>query len=402
MNLLSDIITYIRRIIKSPSNALITDALIIDYINRFWLLDMDARMQLFDFKTKYSFQTIPYIDQYNMPMYSVQTEEGNQQIASYPVYQGFRDTAYVNGIQVPFYGTHDNFWNLWPNYIQPLTPVAVGDGETTQFTFFLPFFPAIPGHMDITGIIANSKGVGSVADPIFTTNFPLNSDGTIVFPTTSTYPGVNIVYQIDNGNNVNVTDSGIFLSQNPNNSPLLNMDLYGLLMQLGPAPYGNLPLSGNQYSSTQNTVNYITGEVNVNFPIPPANGSQIQVQCYFYEQGIPRAALFYNNCITLRPPPNIQYFIELDAYLTPAAFLNSSQSFAFGYMTEYIARGAARKILSDTGDIEQFNFYEPLFREQENLVWKRSQRQFTATRTNTIFSQTQGQTNVNNIGEGTN
>ena len=28
-------------------------------------------------------------------------------------------------------------------------------------------------------------------------------------------------------------------------------------------------------------------------------------------------------------------------------------------MCEYIARGAARKILSDTGDIEQFQFYEP-------------------------------------------
>ena len=55
-------------------------------------------------------------------------------------------------------------------------------------------------------------------------------------------------------------------------------------------------------------------------------------------------------------------------------------------MAEYIARGAARKLLSDNGDIEQFQFYEPLFREQESLVWKRSQRQFTATRTETIYS----------------
>jgi hypothetical protein len=56
-------------------------------------------------------------------------------------------------------------------------------------------------------------------------------------------------------------------------------------------------------------------------------------------------------------------------------------------MCEYIARGAARKILADTGDIEQFQFYEPFFIEQEQLVWKRSQRQFTATRTQTIFSE---------------
>ena len=101
------------------------------------------------------------------------------------------------------------------------------------------------------------------------------------------------------------------------------------------------------------------------------------------------------------PPPNTPYLVELEAYLTPAAFLDTANAIPFAYMAEYIARGAARKILADTGDIEQFNFYEPLFIEQERLVWKRSQRQVTATRTPTIFSQTMGQGNYNNIGQGT-
>jgi hypothetical protein len=52
MNLLQDIITYIRRIIKSPNNTEISDNLIIDYINRFWIMDVDARVQLFDLKKK--------------------------------------------------------------------------------------------------------------------------------------------------------------------------------------------------------------------------------------------------------------------------------------------------------------------------------------------------------------
>jgi hypothetical protein len=401
MNLLSDIITYVRRIIKSPSNAVITDSLIIDYINRFWLLDMDARMQLYDFKTKYGFQMTPGMDQYNMPLYSVQTEDGGQSIASYPVYQGFRDSAYVNGIQIPFYNTIGNFWNLWPNYIQPLQPVAVGDGVTTSFRFFLPYFPAIPGHLDITGIIANVNSGNNLQDPIFANEFPVNTAGFITLPTTSFYPAVNITYKNSNGSITTITDSGLFLNANT------NKDLTGLLMVPGNPPFGNTPLSDtnnvpNQYSPTLNTVNYVTGEINVNFPIAPAFESEIQVQCYFYEQGIPRAVLYYNNCLTFRPPPYTEYFVEIDCYLTPAAFLSTNQSFPFGYMSEYIARGAARKILSDTGDTEQFMFYEPLFREQENLVWKRSQRQFTTTRTGTIFSETQGQTNVNNIGQGTN
>jgi hypothetical protein len=101
--------------------------------------------------------------------------------------------------------------------------------------------------------------------------------------------------------------------------------------------------------------------------------------------------LYYNNTLTLRSIPDVQYLVELDAYLSPAAFLNTASAIPFGYMAEYIARGAARKILSDTGDVEQFQFYEPLFIEQERLVWKRSQRQWTATRTQTIYSQGQGQ-----------
>ena len=193
-----------------------------------------------------------------------------------------------------------------------------------------------------------------------------------------------------------ITDSGVFLANGT------NQQLYGLLMQVGNPPFGNTPLGGNTYSTTANTVNYETGQVNVTFPTAPPVGSPIQVQCYFYEQGIPRAALYSNNILKFRPPPSTQYYVEIDAYLTPAAFLTSASAYPFGYMSEYIARGAARKLLSDTGDTEQFMFYEPLFKEQETLVWKRSQRQWTATRTPTIFSESQGQTNTNNIGSGTN
>ena len=210
-----------------------------------------------------------------------------------------------------------------------------------------------------------------------------------------------ITYTDIKGDNVVISDSGMFLSS------ATGSDLYGLLMVPGNAPFGNTPLSSsgmspvfNYYSTTQNTINYNTGVVNVTFPNVPPAGTPIQAQCYFYEQGLPRAILFYNNCMKLRNPPNTQYLIELDAYLTPAAFLNSSNAIPFGYMAEYLARGAARKILSDTGDVEQFNFYEPLFIEQERLVWKRSQRQVTATRTGTIFSELGVQSNYNNIGGG--
>ena len=380
MNTLGDIITYLRRIVKTPSGAVLSDALIIDYINRFWLMDVDARMQLFDFKTKYQFQTLVGVVDYNMPLYDVQLETSNpdQSIAPFPVYQGFMDPVLCNGYNLNFYSQRSEFYATTPYFINPLYIVAVGDGTTSDFTLNLPYFPALPGHFDMSGVIYNSNS-SVLEDPIFATYFPLQAS-LINLPVTSFYPRVDINYTSQNGNNVTISDSGIYLSS------ATDSNLYGLLMESGRPPYGNAPLSSNTYSMTQNTVNYNTGIVNVSFPTPPPAGAQIQAQCYFYQPGFPRNILFWNNTLTLDIPPQTQYLIEIDAYLTPAAFFNSANAIPFAYMAEYIARGAARKILSDTGDMEQFNFYEPLFKEQEMLVWKRSQRQFTSTRTPTIYN----------------
>ena len=404
MNLLQDIITYVRRIIKSPSDAVITDNLIIDYINRFWIMDVDARLQLFDLKTKYQFQTAPCVDKYNMPLYNVQSETPNdstsQDIGMFPVYQGFTAPCYINGIQVPLQTLKNQFFNVWPNVTQNLGVIATGNGTAGPYTLNFPIignFPTPPnpplngilrGHVDITGIIDTGNNI----DPPFSST--INPE----IPTTSIDSAVFITSLDAYGNNIVIQDSGQFLLESGTNYANL-----GLLMQPGPAPYGNLPLP-NGYSTTQNTINYLTGVAqNVYFPDAIPAGQNISVQCFYFETGLPRAILFYNNTLTLRSPPDTQYLVELDAYLSPAAFFSQGQAIPFAYMAEYIARGAARKILSDTGDVEQFMFYEPLFREQEMLVWKRSQRQWTNNRTETIYSQGfgQGLNGSNNLGAGT-
>ncbi len=380
MYLLSDVITYMRRILKTPSNESISDSLLIDYINRFWINDVDARIQVFDLKTKYQFITTPGVDKYNMPLYSTQTESPNQDpqiIHMYPVYQGFLSPCYINGIDVALQTQKQGFFNIWPNIVQQNQAVAIGDGGPL-YTIQLPILPSVPppnppinaivrGHVDMAGIIATGNNIDPPVGSFFQTNIPVTSVEARVFITSIA----------SNGENVIVTDSGQFLGSNQN---------YGLLMSPGPAPFGNIALSGG-YSTTSNTINYLTGTINVNFPVGIPSGNNINVNCFFFQSGLPRAILFYNNVLTLRNIPADQYLVELDAYLTPAAFLNTTDALAFGYMSEYIARGAARKIMSDTGDVEQIQFYEPLFKEQEILVWKRSQRQWTATRTQSIYSQ---------------
>jgi len=438
---------------------------------------MDARFQLFDFKTKYSFQTSPGVDQYNMPLYDVQVEgvaPGTQSINYYPVYQGFLGPAYVNGVQVSFQTQKQSFFNAWPNIVQYSQILGQGNGTSGPYNFQIPFLsnfsapnPPNPpfqgilrGHVDISGIIATgiNQDPPLVTDSQIIANLPFIQN----IPVTSVNSAVYITSSDNTGANVIVQDSGQFLASNVN---------IGLLMQPGHAPLGNKPLfngyevtfvitgstnatqailtattslsagqvvqisgvvgmtqlngrtftvvsatpttvtinvdstgfglyiSGGTISSIQNVINYFSGIVtNLYFPQAIPAGQNINAQCYFFQTGLPRGILFNNNVITLRSPPDRQYLVELDAYLSPAAFLNSAAALPFGYMAEYIARGAARKILSDTGDIEQFQFYEPFFREQELLVWKRSQRQWTATRTETIYSQGRGQGN----GMGTN
>jgi len=395
----------------------LTDSLIIDYINRFLTVDMSARVELFDFRTTYQFQTTPGICQYNMPLYSVQAEpvpEPDSVISFYPVYQGFKVPCSANGIHTSFYTDPGLFYNLWPNYVQSRPYISLGDGGST-YTIQIPFtgqttnppnnfhcntFSLIPGHLDITGIINCTDGFSSsdvIQDPIFTNDLtPYVSR----FSTANVKVGVVITATAATGKNIIVQDSGFFLNNGTNS------DLYGLLYTPGPYPSGNLALTNPNppappYSVTSNTVNYNTGLINVNFLEIIPVGNPINVQVYAIEQGIPRALMFFNNTITMLPPPNTQYLMELTAYLTPAAFLSQSQSIPFSYMSEYIVRGSARKILSDTGDWDQFNAYEPLFIEQERNVWKRSQRQFTSTRTDTIFSNTGSQNNFNQGSLGT-
>ena len=410
MNILNDIITYVRRIIKSPSNASISDNLIIDYINRFWIMDVDARMQVFDTKTSYRFQTVPGIDKYNMPLYAIQVEPGPQNISYYPVYQGFLGPAYVNGIQVPLQTQREGFYNIWPDIVQQAQVVGTGDGSTGPYTLSFPIAPnnttpvnppveyILRGHVDLTGVIA--KGIDPIQDPPIVTAAQILLPASFIqnVPVTSVESRVYFTSIASDGSNIVVQDSGQFLDVIQN---------YGLLMLQGQVPNGNLPLTNGpspNYSTTQNTINYLTGvATDVYFPQAIPAGVEINGQCYFYQTGLPRAILFYNNVLTLRSPPDRQYLVELTAYLSPAAYLSTETAIQFAYMSEYIARGAARKILSDTGDIEQFQFYEPLFREQELLVWKRSQRQWTSTRTQTIYSQgiNQGQSGFNNLGGST-
>lgn len=323
--ILPDIVTWVRRIIKSPSSQTISSTAIIDYINRFYTYDVPERVQLFELKRQYTFETVPNIFEYQFP---------------YKNYQLIETPAYCDGVQLGFYTSNDAFYSTFPELVLN-EDSGEGDGGNGPYSFDLGQNPILRGFTD---------DLGNLEPYVFIT--ALNAS-------------LNQIYVVDNG-----------LGQLIQTDATFQKDASGTTTP---------PIVG--------TVNYLTGEVEFELATDTVpDGNIIASQCSPYSAGFPRIALFFNNIIKLYPVPQRAYKIQFDAYITPAQFLTTTASVPFAYMSEYLARGAARKILTDNADMEQFQFYEPLFKEQENLVLRRTNRINSINRISTIFSQQTNQT----------
>lgn len=322
-SILSDIITWVRRLIKSSSDQEITDQLIGDYINRFYVYDMSERVQLFELKRQYTFETIANIFQYQLP---------------YQNYQLIEDSVYCDGVQLGRYQSNQQFYNVFPEFVSNQQPL-LADGSVGPFSIQFNSLPILRGQTD---------DLGNLLPYVFINALDLN--------------GIQM-YVVDDGLGNLIQTDETFQKATDGIDPPINCG----------------------------TVDYIGGAANFVFSNLTLEGTPINAMSSPYSPGTPRICLFFNNIIKLYPVPSRPHKIQFDAYITPSQFLDTADSVPFAYMSEYLARGAARKILSDTGDYDQFQFYEPLFKEQENLVLRRTSRQRATTRTPTIFNQANNQ-----------
>jgi hypothetical protein len=309
-------------------------------------------MQLFDLKTTFTLELTPNVDQYNAP---VTYNPGGPVV---PTYETYITPAYVDGYQIVMQQSHDQWMKLFPNrtlnQFQQNGSGFRGQTATTPYAFTTASVPIIQGHRDLNiQPPGNTINPGGIQEGLLTSNV--------------------YVTAIDVNGNLNVAQD------DPQSATS------GNLIQYDPLNPGNAP-------SIVGTVNYITGAVSVTFLYAIPTTSAINYQVIPYSAGRPQAVFFYNNTFVFRPIPDKPYVFTIDATYNPAAFLNTSNALPYRYMTEYLARGAARKILQDYGDIEQMQLYEPFFREQENFVLRKTYRQVSNTRVATVF---QGQTSFN-------
>jgi len=343
----------IRRLTASASQSALTSADIQDAVNRFYSQDFPYAIKIDQQRSVYKFLTIPNVDRYPVDVNNM---------------QGFRAPVYFQGVQGNFFKNRDQLFNLYPRWPTQFQPVG-GDGVTTSFTFTLfgnnvnpfpqPNFGILSTQVTIGGIDINGNPIRIVDDG----GAVVNAYGIGSNTTTG-----NLLFLNQNavGNNVYLTTTPPLNQQMPaipQLSPLGGQQNANLPNQ----PYPPAPLTP-QYCGT---VNYVTTQITVNFPVAPAKGSMINVWAATYNVGRPYNILFWNNELTIRPVPDNVYLVELETFQTPSQFMMTTDNPILNQWSQYIAYGAAMEILRDRQDMDGVQNLMEGFKRQEALVLER-------------------------------
>ncbi len=130
-------------------------------------------------------------------------------------------------------------------------------------------------------------------------------------------------------------------------------------------------------------INYTTGVGSITFA--NAVTGVINGQNIPYQASRPLALLFFNDIFFLRPVPDQAYKVSMEAYRTPTQLLADADEPVLNEWWQYLAFGAAKKVLEDRLDIDGLAKIMPLLEEQQRLVLRRTIVQQTNERTATIY-----------------
>lgn len=366
----------VRRLTASASQTSLTSAEIQQQVNIFYSTYFPNAIKTDQQRTVYKFLTIPNVDRYPVDV---------------NYYQGFRAPIYFQGIPGNFFKNRDQLFNLYPRYPTQFQPIG-GDGVTTSFTFSLFGNNQNPFPQPNFGILSTQLSIGGIdinGNPI-----RISDDGGAVvnsFGVGSNTTKGQLVFLQQNtvGNNIYLDPTNTQQPALPNLSPLGGQNNANSNPPPPPSNYGLYPPSPltPQYCGT---VNYVTTQITVNFPVAPAAGTMINVWAATYQVGRPYNVLFWNNELTIRPVPDNVYLCEIEAYQTPTQFLNTSSSPILNQWILYISYGVAREILRQRQDMEGVANLEEGFRLQEGLVLEKQAVEEIGQPNITLFNSSTG------------
>lgn len=187
------------------------------------------------------------------------------------------------------------------------------------------------------------------------------------------------------------------------NTPVLRRDFQvsvtdsvGVTHTAYDVPVANSETLGNLVDSIDDmtvlgTINYVTGSVTVTWP-QTIDANQTNIARYVVYQGSrPSMILFFQDYFLLRPVPDKVYKVSVEVYSKPMQLLSANNNDGENTLDvnqwwQYIAFGAAIKVLQDRQDMESIQNIMPFFKEQENLILYRTATQQAPERTATIYT----------------
>ncbi len=351
--------TKVRRLTASASESALSSADIQRAVNTFYNQDFPYAIKIDQQRNVYKFLTIPNVDRYPVDVNN---------------YQGFRAPVYFEGIQGNFFKNRDQLYNLYPRYPTQFQPIG-GDGVTTSFTFSLfgnnvnpfpqPNFGILSTQVVIGGIDIDGNAIRIIDDG----GGVVNSYG---IGSNTTSGQLLFIQQNNVGDNVYLDSSN---AQKPAMPPL------------SPIPIPSPP--SPQTPQYCGTVNYVTTQITVNFPVAPAAGTMINVWAATYQVGRPYNLLFWNNEFTIRPVPDNVYLCEVEVYQTPAQFMMTTDNPVLNQWWQYIAYGTACELLRERQDMEGVQNLMEGFKRQEGLVLELQANEEIQQPNITLFNTTQ-------------
>lgn len=169
----------VRKITRSPSAALLTDAQIDEYVNTVLQYDLPSQLRLFNLRTNLTFYTQPNVDVYETntvvttdPLYNFK----NRYIAVHP-------PVFLAGIQGFYTQWRDEFYGYYPQTNTIADTQLRGDGTTGPFAGTLFATPVLQNNVVFT--VLNAAGTAMILVDTPTTNVlgTLNiPNGTVPIP----------------------------------------------------------------------------------------------------------------------------------------------------------------------------------------------------------------------------
>lgn len=353
---LAAIRSKVRNLTGRPSTNQLSNNDLDDYINHFYMEDLIANLELFEFDNEFIFQTTENVESYdNVPRNFVVT-----------------DSAFINGDPLRVFKDWDTFFFEFAREYVTRESVGTGDGSTNPITGTLNKTPVAPEGMtfdDDTEIFTpnNKIKITSItnADPAVITSEDAHG---LTTGDKVQIQGIDVPqgYEPSEGDkksmaSINNTITTI-TSLTSTTFELDDVDSSSLSEYVSGGEV--IPISITRLTGDKGGTGSVTlsdGTFSLSFNTAPSDGQDVRANYEVYSTGKPDGMLFYGDELFVRPVPDGTYQIRLLISERPAPLINATDSLPENSWGKYIAYGTAIDILMDAGQDEAANRLENQF-----------------------------------------